>query len=455
MTATLDPPRTHGLLDRRYALATVGSTSLVFLAAFEALAVTTVMPIVTADLGGRALYSLAFAATVAAGVVGMVVSGAWADRQGPRRPLLVAIGLFTAGLAAAGLAPSMVVFVAARFLQGLGAGGITVALYVLVAHVYPGALHPRIFGLFAAAWVVPSMVGPFLAGLVADVLSWHWVFLGVVVLVAAATAVTLPVLRTMPPAAGDRAPARSGDGRRVAAAVVVAGAAAVLGLTSELPDWRGWLVAAVAVTLVAATVRTLLPAGTFRARPGLPAAVLLCAAAGATFFSTEVYLPLLLHDGYGLPSWLSGFTLTVGAVAWAAGSHVQSRLPAGVGHGRVITAGAALLLAGAAAELVTVLLRPHWVFAGAGWLLAGSGMGLMYPRVGTLVLARSAPGTAGFNTAAKSISDAVGASVALTVSGLLFQSLAVAGEHASYAGALILSTLLGVAAVAVARRIGD
>ncbi|GIF70781.1 MFS transporter [Asanoa siamensis] len=447
MTATLAEPRAS-LLTRRYALATVGSTSLVFLAAFEALAITTVMPAITADLDGRALYSLAFVAATATGVVGMVVAGAWADRRGPRWALLTAIAVFALGLAVAGTAPTMPVFVAGRLLQGLGAGGITVALYVLVAAVYPADLHPRIFGLFAAAWVVPSMVGPFVAGLVADAWSWHWVFLGVLVLVGAATLLTLPALRGALPG-GDPGAAR--DGRRIAAAAVVAGGAVTAGLASDLPDARGWLLAAVAIAAVVVTVRRLLPPDTFRARPGLPAAVLLSAAAGGTFFSTEVYLPLLLHDRYGLPSWLSGFTLTVGAISWATGSHVQGRL--GWTDAAVMRLGTLFLAAGAAAELLTALFTPHWLFVGAGWLLAGGGMGLIYPRVSTLVLAASAPGTQGFNTAAKSIADVVGGSLALAVTGLIFQSLAGIGAWWSFAGTLALSTLLGGAAVVVARRV--
>ncbi|HEU4347457.1 MAG TPA: MFS transporter [Actinoplanes sp.] len=190
-TATTEP----GILRRPYALTTAGSWSLVFLAAFESLAVTTIMPIVTADLDGRSLYSLAFSATLAAGVVGMVVTGGWADRRGPAAPLFTAIALFAVGLIVAGTAPSMVVFVAGRFLQGLGAGGITVALYVLIAKVYPPELHVRIFGAYASAWVLPSMVGPFAAGVVADVLGWRWVFLGVVLLVVVALAMIAPALR--------------------------------------------------------------------------------------------------------------------------------------------------------------------------------------------------------------------------------------------------------------------
>ncbi|SNT00863.1 Major Facilitator Superfamily protein [Asanoa hainanensis] len=449
MTVTAIEPETR-LFDRRYALATAGSTSLVFLAAFEALAVTTVMPTITAELDGRSLYSVAFVATTAANVVGSVAAGAWADRRGPRRALLVAIVVFAAGLAVAGTAGTMGVFVAGRFLQGLGAGGITVALYVLIAAVYPAVLHPRIFGLFAAAWVVPSMVGPFVAGLVADAWSWHWVFLGVLVLVAAATLVIVPVLRSTVVPSGT---VSAGAGKRIAAAAVVAVAAVTAGLSSELPDARGWLVVAVAVALLLASVRTLLPPGTLRARPGLPGAVLLSAAAGGTFFSTEVYLPLLLHDRYGLPGWLSGFTLTVGAIAWAAGSHVQGRIGDRWTDSAVLRLGALFLATGAAAELVTALVSPHWLFVGLGWLLAGSGMGLMYPRVSTLVLAASEPGTQGFNTAAKSIADVVGGSLALALAGLLFQSLAGLGAWWSFAGTLTLSTLLGAAAVLVARRV--
>ncbi|GAA0803099.1 MFS transporter [Spirilliplanes yamanashiensis] len=448
MTTTTTPAAPPaGLFSRPYVLATLGSSGLVFLAAFEALAVTTIMPVITAELDGRALYSLAFSATMAAGVVGMVAAGAWSDRRGPDRPLLVAVAVFALGLVAAGVAPSMGVFVGARFLQGLGGGGITVALYVVVGRAYPGVLHPRIFGLFAAAWVVPSMVGPFAAGVVADSVGWRWVFLGVLVLVAGATALILPVLG----GGGGSAEPRAGDGRRIVAAVVVAGAAVALSV------WGGrwpWLVPPVAVAVIVVAVRPLLPVGTFRARRGLPAVVLLCAVAGATFFSTEVYLPLLLHDVHGLPTWLSGVTLTAGAVSWAAASHVQGRLRE-TGHAAVIRTGAVLLAAGVAAELAVAAFTLHPALAAVGWLFAGGGMGLMYPRVSTLVLAVSAPGEEGFNAAARSISDAVGASVALALAGLLFTRLGTVSTWASFTGTLTFCTVVALSVIAVAGRVGD
>jgi MFS family permease len=431
-----------GILQRPYALTTVGAWSLVFLAAFESLAVTTIMPGITADLDGRGLYALAFSATLAAGVVGMVAIGSWADRRGPAVPLLVATLIFVLGLAVAGTATAMPVFVLGRFLQGLGAGGQTVALYVLVALVYPAALHIRIFGAFASAWVLPSMVGPFAAGFVADALSWHWVFLGVIVLVAVSTSLMLPGLRGQDRPRADRLPMTRTDLRRAAEAAVAAVGVVVLSSLGEFSTTTAWTLAPVVGLLVGLALRNLVPPGTFRVRPGLPATVALCAVAGGVFFGTEAYLPLLLHDRYGLPTWLSGITLTAGAVAWALASAVQVRLPPGT----AVRAGAILLAGGAFVELAVVTVHLPAYVAALGWFVAGAGMGTLYPQISTLVLAYSAPGEEGFNTAAKSITDAVGGSAGLAITGLLF-------VPAPFTGPFAFTSVLGVLTVLVALRL--
>ena len=114
------------------------------------------MPGVSAELGGQSLYALAFAGPLAVSVVGMVLAGNWSDRRGPRGALLAAVLLFAVGLIIAGTAQTMGVLVAGRLIHGFGGGALTVALYVIVARVYPHYLQPRIFAGFAAAWVVPS-----------------------------------------------------------------------------------------------------------------------------------------------------------------------------------------------------------------------------------------------------------------------------------------------------------
>ncbi|MGI4893770.1 MAG: MFS transporter, partial [Janthinobacterium lividum] len=314
MTApTTSPPAAGaGIFSRAYLVTTLGMASLVFLAAFESLAVTTVMPIVSVALDGRGSYATAFSATLAASVLGMVAAGGWADRRGPGRPLVAAVAIFAFGLLGAALAPSMEVFLAARFVQGLGSGGISVTLYVTVALVYPQRLRPAVFGVFASAWVIPSLVGPLLAGFVAATFGWPWVFAGVLGLVLLAAAPVLPVLLRMPANATSSTESDGvSDGvspstrTRYGAAFVVAAAVVVLSSAGAVGAWR-WVLAVAALLVLAVGVRPLLPRGTLRARTGLPATVLLRGSIAATFYSTEVYLPLMLHERFGLPLWAPG-----------------------------------------------------------------------------------------------------------------------------------------------------
>ena len=239
-----------GLLSPAYLWTTIGSITLIFLGAFESLAVTTIMPTISRELDGEALYSLAFSGTLAAGVVGMVVAGGWADRRGPSRPLVAAMTVFVVGLVLSGTATDMFVFIGGRLLQGLGSGAIIVALYVVVARIYPAPLHPRIFGAFAAAWVLPSLIGPPVAGVVADTISWHWVFLGVGVLVLIAAAAIVPALRqlrSMPASSGE-----PGSRWAVVWAIVVAVAVVSIGLGGESGTSWSWLIVAVAFAVVVA-----------------------------------------------------------------------------------------------------------------------------------------------------------------------------------------------------------
>jgi len=447
---------------------TLGSFALVFLAAFESLAVTTVMPVVSDDLDGAALYALAFAGPLATGVVGMVAAGGWADRSGPSGPLYAAVVCFVAGLLVCGVAPSMEVLTLGRLVHGLGGGAINVALYVLVGRLYPARLHARILALFSAAWVLPSLVGPVAAGLVADVFGWRWVFLGVVALVAAATAMMVPALRAVPPRdpgpdpdpdpepalapepGGLRRAGQRRGPRRLAYALLAA--AAVLGLDrlGSVPDAGPWLAAtagAVALTAVA----PLLPRGTLAARRGLPSVILLRGLVGAAFFASEVYLPYLLVERHGFPPPLAGLALTLAALTWASGSAVQERFSERLADAAAARAGAAMVFAAITLLLSATLAGWPAAVGIAAWGLAGGGMGLLYPRLGVMMLADSTPADQGFNSSALSISDSLGGAMALAAAGIAFAAFAGAGL--SFAAVLALSALVALGAVAVSSRV--
>src|SRR5438105_1419127 len=94
------------------------------------------------------------------------------DIHGRRAMMLLALGLFIAGSAAAAVAPNMAMLIAARTLQGVGGGGIVPMVQTTVADM----ITPRERGNYQAymgiAWIVAGVVGPALGGIIAD--QWHW-----------------------------------------------------------------------------------------------------------------------------------------------------------------------------------------------------------------------------------------------------------------------------------------
>lgn len=446
---------TGSLLAPGYRGTTVGAVALVFLAAFEALAVATVMPVVTADLGAEEWYAVAFSATLGAGVVGMVLTGAWVDRSGPATPLLSAVGVFAVGLLVCGTAGGVVALVAGRFLQGLGGGGLSVALYVLVGRVYAPADRPRMLGLLAAAWVLPGLVGPFLAGTVAESVGWRWVFLGVVVIAAVAVSLLVPGLRTLRPEAGgdEAAPGRSRDGlRRAVLAVAVAGSVVALNLTAGLDGPPAVALALAALVAAALAVRPLLPRGTLRAASGLPAVVATRGLIAATFFACEVFLPYLLQEQYDVSVSRSGLVLTAATLGWAGASHVQGRLGERLSDAGALRIGSAIEVAGVATVVLAVAVGLPPAAVVAGWFLTATGMGTAYPRTTAAMLTLSPPAQHGQHSAALTIADSLGAATAIAVVGIVFAAAGSAADPDAFAAALACALALGAAAVLVARR---
>jgi MFS family permease len=435
--------------DARFVWVTAGAVALIFLAATQSLAVTTVMPVVSDDLDGADLYAIAFAGTLATSVIGMVAVGAWSDRRGPVWPLTVSVGLFVAGLMVAGLAPTMDVLVIGRLVQGLGSGGQTVALYVVVARVYPPGLHGRVFAAFSAAWVIPSLVGPFLAGAVTEYLHWRWVFLGVAGLTVVAYIMVATKLWGTP--LDTEHPSSERVGPRLACAAAVAAGALALSLAGELGQFAGVAVAA-SVLVIAFAVRPLLPRRTLTAARGLSSVVLMRGLIAGSLFGAEIYVPYLLIDDYGFsPTW-AGLGLTAAALAWAAAADVQGRVGDRIGNARIAILGTVLLAAATFIAAITAALHLSPAVVIAGWALAGAGMGLMYPRLTVLTLAYSTPQNQGFNSSALSISDSVGSATAIAAMGLVFTALT--GTDAAFPAVFAIATALALIALIPGLRLG-
>lgn len=377
--------------------------------AFESFAITTVLPVAMGDLGAVSWYSLAFSATIAAGLIGMVVGGNWADRSGPRRPLMVGGTLFLLGIVLCVAAPNAAVFILGRFLQGIGGGIDSVVLYVLIARQIPDGARPKMFGLFTTAWLLPSMAGPVLAGTLAELTTWRTVF---ALILAGSALALLGLLRTTrsDPAArrGAAPPADSGEaagapdreadtaltalthivGRKGGLAVLAAGILVALHFGAQLPRGTASIVVPLALVALLVVARSILPAGTLRLR-GLPQRlVVLRAALGATVAVTDIYLTLYLQTQRGFTPTAAGMVIAVGAAGWAIGALVQSRSASTQKDHRRLILVATPLVASAPVSvmLLTLDLVPIAVVVATA-ILMGTGMGIASPRVATATLA--------------------------------------------------------------------
>ena len=166
---------------------TIGLLTLVTLIAFEAMAVGTAMPSAVDELDGVAWYAWPFSAFLVTSVVGMVVGGEVGDRRSPRAGVLAGVRVFAAGLLIAGVAQHMAVLVARPGGAGPGRRRRHRAAVRHRRAGVPSELRPRLFGAFAAGWVLPALIGPLAAGLVTTHVGWRGVFLGLLPLVAGAS----------------------------------------------------------------------------------------------------------------------------------------------------------------------------------------------------------------------------------------------------------------------------
>jgi MFS family permease len=398
---------------------TTGLVLTITLVAFESLAISTVMPDVRDDLGQLDLYGWVFSAFFLGTLVGAVMAGRAADRRGTAAPFVLGLTLFAVGITIGGAAPSMLVLVLARVLQGLGAGAIPAVAYTSVGRAYPSSVQPRVFAVFSTAWVIPGMAGPAAASAISHALDWRFVFWAIVPLIAVALVMTLPALRQADArAAAPTAP--DADGDRVRWAVVLAvGAGLVLAATTATSAPVAIGLAVVGVPVAARAFLALVPEGTTRLRPGLPAAIAIRGMVTFAFFGTDSFVPLGLTDARGQSTFVAGLALTVAVLGWTTAAWVQQHRMHRDGPRRLVTVGQAI---GAVGILGAALLLHDPVPVPLGiavWGLAGFGVGLSYAPLSVTMLNTAEPGSEGRASSSLQLCDTLGVALGTGFTGAL------------------------------------
>lgn len=389
---------------------TAGLLLGMFLAALEATVVSTAMPTVVASLGGIDHYSWVFTAYLLTSTASVPLWGRLSDLHGRRVVYLAAIALFLTGSMLSGLSQSMAQLVFFRFLQGLGGGGLIPLGLTIIGEIYTLAERTRMQAVFSSVWGVASIAGPLIGGIIADAVSWRWVFF---VSLPIGVLAAIVVHRSLP---RDHAPAQGLSLNWPTGLLLLLATTLVLVALSE---WSAiWAAAAIAASAVFARVNgrspnPILPLTLLRNRT-VAVAVTIGFLAGAALFGTLAFVPLFVQVSTGASATSAGQILTPLYLMWVLSSIVAARLLFRIGPRlSTIVGTSAVFIACAALPSTAGLASRRWVFADIA--LMGTGLGFSMLALLLTVqhsVSRSELGLAtSLNMFARSIGGAVGVSV--------------------------------------------
>lgn len=106
----------------------------------------------------------------------LLVAGRLGDRFGPKNLYLIGLVVFTVSSVWCGLAGSAAMLIAARVVQGIGAGVLTPQTLSTITRIFPPERRGIAVSLWGATAGVASLVGPLAGGVLVDGLGWQWIF---------------------------------------------------------------------------------------------------------------------------------------------------------------------------------------------------------------------------------------------------------------------------------------
>lgn len=427
----------------------VGATILITLFAFESLAVTTVMPTVLDDLGGKAWLPISSGAPLAMQVVSSAAAGPLVGRRGPRAVLLAGLTLFAVGLTLSGLAPTIQLFVTGRALQGLGAGLATVPFFVLVGAIASPLNRPRFFAVFSMAWVLPSLVGPPIAGFTVELIGWRPIFWAVPILLVAVTASLAPLLAGLE---RQRSPVSNTVMRQVRWGLIAGIALVSAQASSSLEGSAALVLLVVSFAIALVALSRLLPPGTLRLHAGIPSVVATRGLAVAAQVSATALVPMVLQDVQAWTPAAASLAVGAGSVSWAGGSYMQSRIRAR--RTLLPLVGTVFVAVGLALLLFLPTALAIWPIGLGGVVVAGFGIGTTHATLSDLALGALPEQDHAMISSALQVADTAGPALALSLTAAAFLLAEITGFDA-WIVAFAASLMVAVLAVAAARKIPE
>lgn len=148
-----------------------------FVAILAGTVVSTSLPRIIADLkGDQSSYTWVVTATLLATTVSTPIWGKFSDLFNRKLLVQLALVLFVIGSALAGLSQDTGTLIGFRVVQGLGAGGLTALVQVILSDIISPRERGRYMGFMGAVMAVGTAGGPLLGGFITDSIGWRWNF---------------------------------------------------------------------------------------------------------------------------------------------------------------------------------------------------------------------------------------------------------------------------------------
>lgn len=363
-------------------LASIGLMTAALLSVLDQAVVAFALPDIAADVGGMESIGWIVTAFLLGSTVSGALYGRLSDRFGRRSVFIIALVTFILASVWCGFAETMGELIAARAVQGVGAGALFVIPTIVLSELYPVSERGRIQGLLGMVFVVASVGGPLVGGAITDAVGWQWIFwinlpLGLVSLILVATFLRLPRRDT------------------VTSLDFFGGGLLIVAMVSFLliTEWGGrrfaWSsvpILALAVVLIGALIllwrqegradHPILPTRLLT-HPRLRIALVATFLVGLLLYGAVVYLPTYLQAAFGLSAIEAGFAslpyfLTF-VVASVLGGNLAGRRQQ---YGRYILFGSTLALAGFVL-LSRIVPDTAYPVVAAYLMVLGAGFGLI------------------------------------------------------------------------------
>jgi EmrB/QacA subfamily drug resistance transporter len=423
-----------------------------FMMVLDNLVVNVALPSIRRDLGAS-IQTLEWTvnAYVLAYAVLLLTGAALGDRLGRKRMFIAGIALFTAGSAAAALAPTIGFLVAARATQGVAAALVTPLTLTLIAEAFQPEQRGLALGVWSGISGIGVALGPLVGGALTQVASWHWIFW-----------VNVPIGIALIPLAAARLTESRGEVKHLDLAGLALGSSGLFGIVYGLVRSQslGWSSAEVVVSLAAGaallvafvvhelrTSEPMLPMEFFANRSfAVTNAVSLAmyfGMFGSIFFLSQ-YLQNVLHNtplqaGVKLLVW-TGAVMVVSPAAGFLSERYGSRLFMVAGLG----------LQAVALAMLANLAGVHQTYASMviPFVLAGSGMALVFAPSASAVLASVRTAQAGQASGATNAVRELGGVLGIALLATVFTSHGNYGSPAGYVAGMTPALWVGAAVLA-------